>query len=63
MLSFSDPAVYQSSKCYLTHGTMAYIDARQPPTKGKPWGTISSLGSIHKVKLVDRVSVGSLQSV
>lgn len=49
MLSFSDPTVYQTSKCFFTHGTIAHLDPKQLPSKGKPWTTISSLDFVHKV--------------
>jgi ribonucleases P/MRP protein subunit RPP40 len=49
MLSFPTPAVYQSSKCFFTYGTMGHLDPKQPPSKGKPWVTLMGLDFIQKV--------------
>ncbi|KAL6921649.1 hypothetical protein FSHL1_005618 [Fusarium sambucinum] len=46
------PSVYQSPKCFVTHGTMGHVDAKQTPRKGKPWAAITSLDFIHKVDLI-----------
>lgn len=50
MLAFSEPSVYQTSKCYVTHGTMGHLDPKQLPIKGKPWSTIGGLDFIHKAR-------------
>lgn len=49
MQAFSDPSVYQTSKCYVTHGTIGHLDPKQLPIKGKPWATIAGLDFIRKV--------------
>jgi hypothetical protein len=49
MLSFPTPSVYQSAKCFVTYGTLAHPDPKQPPAKGKPWSTLLSQDFIHKV--------------
>ena len=51
MLSFQTPAVYQSSKCFVTYGTMGHLDPKQPPSKGKPWATLASQDFVHSVRL------------
>lgn len=51
MLSFPTPSVYQPSKCFVTHGTMAHPDPKQPPAKGKPWSTLLDQDFIHKVRI------------
>lgn len=50
MQAFSEHSVYQTSKCYVTHGTIGHLDPNQLPIKGKSWTAISSLDSIHKVR-------------
>ncbi|KAI5921492.1 ribonuclease P 40kDa subunit [Camillea tinctor] len=52
MFSFSTPSVYQSSKCFVTYGTLAHIDPRQLPSKVKPWSTFLARDFVHKVDLV-----------
>ncbi|KAH6648233.1 ribonuclease P 40kDa subunit [Truncatella angustata] len=52
MMSFPTPSVYQSSKCFFTHGTMAHPDPEQLPAKGKPWSTLLEQDFIHKVDLI-----------
>lgn len=52
MQAFSEPSVYQTSKCYVTHGTIGHLDAKQLPTKGKPWTALAGLDFIHKVRTV-----------
>ncbi|OIW28797.1 hypothetical protein CONLIGDRAFT_654905 [Coniochaeta ligniaria NRRL 30616] len=52
MQAFSEPSVYQTSKCYVTHGTIGHLDPKQLPTKGKPWTAIAGLDFIHKVDLI-----------
>lgn len=49
MLSFPESSVYQSAKCYASYGTMAHVEPRQFPTKGKPWNSILSQQSSHRV--------------
>ncbi|UZP35656.1 hypothetical protein NXS19_003472 [Fusarium pseudograminearum] len=51
------PSVYQSPKCFVTHGTMGHVDTKQAPRKGKPWAAITSLDFIHKVDLILPVEV------
>ena len=50
MLSFAAPAVYQSSKCYFTYGTMGHVDPEQPPSKGRPWTAFAGMDFTHKVR-------------
>lgn len=50
MLSFPAPSVYQSPKCFVSYGTMAHVELKQLPTKGKPWAPILSQGFNHKVR-------------
>ncbi|KAF6834503.1 ribonuclease p protein subunit [Colletotrichum musicola] len=52
MLSFTNPSVYQSPKCFVSCGTMAHVEPRQLPTKGKPWAPILGQGYNHKVDLI-----------
>ncbi|KAK6227597.1 ribonuclease P 40kDa subunit [Colletotrichum tabaci] len=52
MLSFPTPSVYQASKCFVTYGTMAHVEPKQLPTKGKPWAPILGQRFNHKVELV-----------
>ncbi|KAF4902226.1 hypotheticall protein [Colletotrichum viniferum] len=52
MLSFPAPSVYQSPKCFVGYGTMAHVEPKQLPTKGKPWAPILSQGFNHKVDLI-----------
>ncbi|KAI0126213.1 ribonuclease P 40kDa subunit [Xylariales sp. AK1849] len=52
MLSFPSPSLYQSSKCFITYGTMSHPDPKQLPSKGKPWNTLLSQDFIHKVDLI-----------
>ncbi|ROV89802.1 hypothetical protein VSDG_08586 [Cytospora chrysosperma] len=44
MLSFTEPTVYEKSKCFFTYGRLAHLDPEQLPTawknKGKPWSSI-----------------------
>lgn len=49
MLSFTTPTVYEASKCFFTYGTMSYPDAKQPPSKGKPWNALLNQNFVHKV--------------
>jgi ribonuclease P/MRP protein subunit RPP40 len=50
MQAFSESSVYQTSRCYLTHGTIGHLDPKQLPTKGKPWTAIAGLDFIHKAR-------------
>ncbi|TDZ20951.1 Uncharacterized protein Cob_v006208 [Colletotrichum orbiculare MAFF 240422] len=52
MLSFSTPSVYQAPKCFVSYGTMAHVEPKQMPTKGKPWAPILGQGFNHKVDLI-----------
>ncbi|KAF6804007.1 ribonuclease p protein subunit [Colletotrichum sojae] len=52
MLSFTSPSVYQSPKCFVSYGTMAHVEPRQLPTKGKPWAPVLGQGYNHKVDLI-----------
>ncbi|KAI1485578.1 ribonuclease P 40kDa subunit [Biscogniauxia mediterranea] len=52
MFSFSTPSVYQSSKCFVTYGTLAHTDAKQLPSKVKPWSTFLAQDFVHKVDLI-----------
>ncbi|KAI8243611.1 Ribonuclease P protein subunit p40 [Colletotrichum sp. SAR 10_96] len=52
MLSFPAPSVYQSPKCFVSYGTMAHVEPKQLPTKGKPWAPILGQGFNHKVDLI-----------
>ncbi|KAJ4300162.1 hypothetical protein N0V88_002831 [Collariella sp. IMI 366227] len=52
MLSFNPPPVYQASKCYVTQGVMAHLDPKQPPTKSKPWATLTSQDFVFKADLI-----------
>ncbi|CRK31696.1 Ribonuclease P protein subunit p40 like [Verticillium longisporum] len=52
MLSFAEPSLYQSPRCSVTYGTMAHVEPRQLPTKGKPWNSIMAQGFNHQVDLV-----------
>lgn len=53
MFSFSTPSsVYQSSKCFVTYGTMSHPDPKQLPAKGKPWSTLLGQDFVHKVDLI-----------
>ncbi|RGP60324.1 ribonuclease p/mrp protein subunit pop1 [Fusarium sporotrichioides] len=52
MFPAAAPSVYQSPKCFMTHGTMGHVDTKQAPRKGKPWAAITSLDFIHKVDLI-----------
>lgn len=64
MFTFPDPSVYQTAKCFATYGTMSHPDAKQLPSKGKPWSTLLGLDFVHRVRL-DRTShdvAGSLSS-
>lgn len=50
MMSFPTPSVYQSSKCFFTHGTLTHPEPKQLPSKGKPWATLLAQDFIHKVR-------------
>ncbi|KAK1976045.1 ribonuclease P 40kDa subunit [Colletotrichum cereale] len=52
MLSLPAPSVYQAPKCFVTYGTMAHVEPKQLPTKGKPWAPILNQGFNHKVELI-----------
>ncbi|KAF5695472.1 ribonuclease P MRP subunit POP1 [Fusarium denticulatum] len=52
MFPAAAPSVYQSPKCFVSYGTMGYLDTKQAPRKGKPWTAVMSLDFIHKVDLI-----------
>ncbi|KAK4200356.1 ribonuclease P 40kDa subunit-domain-containing protein [Triangularia verruculosa] len=52
MLSFQQPAFYQSSKCFVTHGVMGHVDPKQPPSKGKPWTAFASQDFVYTADLI-----------
>ncbi|KAK4173083.1 ribonuclease P 40kDa subunit-domain-containing protein [Triangularia setosa] len=52
MLSFQQPAFYQSSKCFVTHGVMGHVDPKQPPSKGKPWTALAGQDFVCTVDLI-----------
>ncbi|OHW99458.1 ribonuclease p mrp protein subunit pop1 [Colletotrichum incanum] len=52
MLSLPTPSVYQAPKCFVTYGTMAHVEPKQLPTKGKPWAPILGQEFNHKVELI-----------
>ncbi|KAI1326482.1 ribonuclease P 40kDa subunit [Xylariaceae sp. FL0255] len=52
MFSFPTPSVYQTSKCFVTYGTMGHPDVKQLPNKVKPWSTLLCQDYIHKVDLI-----------
>lgn len=49
MLSFAEPSLYQSPRCSVTYGTMAHLEPKQLPMKGKPWNSIMAQGFNHQV--------------
>jgi len=49
MFPAAAPSIYQSPKCFVSYGTMGYLDTKQAPRKGKPWTAVMSLDFIHKV--------------
>ncbi|CVL01470.1 uncharacterized protein FMAN_07762 [Fusarium mangiferae] len=52
MFPAAAPSIYQSPKCFVSYGTMGYLDTKQTPRKGKPWTAVMSLDFIHKVDLI-----------
>ncbi|KAF4493589.1 ribonuclease P MRP subunit POP1 [Fusarium agapanthi] len=52
MFPAAAPSIYQSPKCFVSYGTMGYLDTKQAPRKGKPWTAVMSLDFIHKVDLI-----------
>ncbi|KAF4949989.1 hypothetical protein FGADI_8527 [Fusarium gaditjirri] len=52
MFPAAAPSIYQSPKCFVSYGTMGYLDTKQAPRKGKPWTAVMSLDLIHKVDLI-----------
>ncbi|KAK3990862.1 ribonuclease P 40kDa subunit-domain-containing protein [Cladorrhinum sp. PSN332] len=52
MLSFQAPTLYQSPKCFVTHGIMAHLDPNQPPSKGKPWASFLGQDFISRADLI-----------
>lgn len=55
MLAFSEPTIYEQSKCYFTYGRLGHLDADQLPTtwksKGKPWTAILAQEFVRRVCL------------
>ena len=49
MFQQASPSVYQSSRCFITYGTMGHIDPKQTSRRSKPWTTIASQDFVHKV--------------
>lgn len=53
MLAFSEPTIYQQSKCYFTHGRLGHLDPSQLPTtwksKGKPWTALLAQEFVRRV--------------
>ncbi|KAF5696283.1 ribonuclease P MRP subunit POP1 [Fusarium globosum] len=52
MFPAAAPSIYQSPKCFVSYGTMGYLDTKQTPRKGKPWTAVMSMDFIHKVDLI-----------
>ncbi|KAK4663033.1 hypothetical protein QC763_600930 [Podospora pseudopauciseta] len=52
MLSFQQPAFYQSLKCFVTHGIMGHVDPKQPPSKGKPWTAFAAQDFVYTADLI-----------
>ncbi|KAF5239434.1 hypothetical protein FANTH_9952 [Fusarium anthophilum] len=52
MFPAAAPSIYQSPRCFVSYGTMGYLDIKQAPRKGKPWTAVMSLDFIHKVDLI-----------
>ncbi|KAK7221916.1 hypothetical protein V2G26_009919 [Clonostachys chloroleuca] len=52
MFARASPSIYQSSKCFVTYGSMGHIDPKQLPHKSKPWSSLGSLDFVHKVDLL-----------
>lgn len=51
MFARASPSIYQSSKCFVTYGSMGHIDPKQLPHKSKPWSSLGSLDFVHKVRV------------
>lgn len=53
MLGFAQPAVYETSKCFFSHGRLTHLDPMQLPTaweaRGKPWSSMLVDGFISRV--------------
>ncbi|KAK3379235.1 ribonuclease P 40kDa subunit-domain-containing protein [Lasiosphaeria ovina] len=52
MLSLPTPSLYQASKCFVTHGVMSHLDPNQPPSKSKPWSTLTSQDFVNRADLI-----------
>ncbi|KAK3938813.1 fungal tRNA ligase phosphodiesterase domain-containing protein [Diplogelasinospora grovesii] len=52
MLSFPSPSTYQAQKCFVTYGVMGHLDPKQPPSKGKPWTTLTGQDFIYRADLI-----------
>lgn len=53
MLGFSQPTVYETSKCFFSYGRLSHLDPQQLPTawevRGKPWSSVLLDGLVSKV--------------
>lgn len=53
MLGFSEPTVYEASKCFFSYGRLSHLDPQQLPTaweaKGKPWSSAVLDGFVSRV--------------
>lgn len=53
MLGFSQPTVYEASKCYFSYGRLSHLDPQQLPTaweaRGKPWSSVLLDGFVSRV--------------
>ena len=58
-------SIYQSPKCFVTHGSMGHIERGLTPCESKPWANLEQLGFIHKVtqamEVIDGLVPNSLQ--
>ncbi|KAK3390802.1 ribonuclease P 40kDa subunit-domain-containing protein [Podospora didyma] len=52
MLAFPTPSMFQASKCFVTYGAMGHLDPKQPPSKRKPWTTLTGQDFVHRVDLI-----------
>ncbi|KAG6353792.1 hypothetical protein INS49_005273 [Diaporthe citri] len=55
MQGFSQPTVYEASKCCFSYGRLSHLDPQQLPTtweaRGKPWSSVLLDGLVSKVDL------------
>ncbi|AEO55070.1 hypothetical protein MYCTH_2298476 [Thermothelomyces thermophilus ATCC 42464] len=52
MLAFTENAVHQAAKCFVTYGLMCHLDPNQPPSKTQPWATLASQDFVHRADLI-----------